>query len=431
MNLAEHLDVKNESFNIARSALGTWRFGIVICLCVLATIIVRDLFGNTDLYPAFLLPFLILAFVMHRFDRWHLVILWSVLGVLVAELVAFVFGLNEYIVFQEVAHTSGHAIIATSIHLVSEIILSAVLAAIGARITLIEHGDDGILRSIEIKQALNLRLLMFVLALPLLLGIVRSIEARVLLSLLNVEISAWVFLQSDLLGYFMLTPLLIGVTFTLVGAPDLNPSLRLNWWVYSIYVGSLLFGCGLIAAKIGNLTFQSVAAASTLFAFFGMLTSSLQIAGSLLLLNYAALLLCLQYVEAEPLEVMVTVIVLSVGTYVIMLLRVIAQFEMNNAQKKVEGLLANAQTYLESGMNAYIIQNHEFDYVFMSRAMTKMTGYSLENIPQPSGIYANYSVAFNDQHRQRLLNADFDEVWEDSELLEVKCYDGSRKLVRN
>lgn len=106
-----------------------------------------------------------------------------------------------------------------------------------------------------------------------------------------------------------------------------------------------------------------------------------------------------------------------------MVLRTISQFEMDRAKRKVVDLLSTAQSYLESGMNAYIIQDHEFKYVFVSREMTKMSGYNLENIPQPTDLYLNYSHTFNDQHRQRLIQAAVDEAWEDSELLELKCFD--------
>ena len=402
------MDIANANSDLTRSVLSSWRFGIAICIFVLASVAIRDLFGSKYPYPAFLLPLLILGFVVSKLERWHLVTLWSVSGVLFAELVAFILGFHGYIVVHDVTFTFGHYIIATSINLFSEIVLSAILATIGARITTIDYDEDGVMRSIDIKRALNLRLLMFIVALPLLIIVARSFEVEVILSLTNVETSVWSLMQSDLLGYFMMTPLLIGVAFTLVGAPNLSSSWRPKRLFYSIYVGLLILSCGFIAFKIVTITFPIVMAISTSLALIGMLTPTMQIAGRLLLLNYVALFFSLQYVQAEKIEVIIAVIVLSVGTYVIMVLRTISQFEMDRAKRKVVDLLSTAQSYLESGMNAYIIQDHEFKYVFVSREMTKMSGYNLENIPQPTDLYLNYSHTFNDQHRQRLIQAAVD-----------------------
>ena len=425
-----HSDTDSANSELTRSVLGTWRFGIAVCCFTLASIAIRDLFDSKDLYPAFLLPLLILGFIVQRFGRWHLVTLWSVLGVLVGELVAFVFGLHGFIVFNEITYTLRHHIIATSIHLLSEIVLSATLATIGARITTIDYDEDGVMRSIDIKRALNLRLLLFAGALPLLIGVVRLIEVRVISSLTNVETSALLFMQSDLLGYFMMTPLLIGASFTLVKAPNLYPFWRPKRGFFSIYTGLLILSCSLIEAKIVDFTFPTVMAISTVLAFIGMLTPALHIAGSLLLLNHIFLFFSLQHVEVEPIEVIIAVTVLSVGTYVIMLLRTVAQYEMNKSQQKVESLLATAQSYLESGLNTYAVQDSDFNIVFASKAFTELTGFTVDTLPPPQILYENYDDTFSKQHRQRVSDAAFGEIVEDDELRTLICADGTCKIVK-
>ena len=376
------------------------------------------------------LPVLVAALAIRQVQYWPVTALWAGLGMIGAMLVMELLGVEGHYAGIGTPHSIRLGIMLGALEVGTDLALAAGLAWMVLQVARVSYDEAGVISKIDIENIFTWRLFAFIVALPLAVYLMRSFEAAVSASLLSVDVKTWSLIQSDLLGYFIMLPAVTGVVLVFVGVPRLEPDLNPIWAYVLGYITLVVGICAAIATETVTITSSTIIPIFGFIVVIGTLMPTLHIAGRLLILNFAGLLFLTQYIAFTPVELIAIVIAFSLATCVVLLLRLIAQIKMNRAAGKLSDLKKVAESYLEAGLNSYIIQDEHYNVVFASKAFTELTGFTVDTLPPPQILYENYDDTFSKQHRQRVNDAAFGEIVEDDELRTLICADGTRKIVK-
>ena len=325
--------------------------------------------------PWLVLPTLVTAFAIRQIQYWPVTALRAGVGLISAMLVMQLLGIDDHYASIGTPHSILTDIVLGALEVGTDLALAVGLAWMVLQVARVSYDENGVISKIDIENIFTWRLFAFFAALPLAIYLMRSFEAAVSASLLSVDINTWSLIQSDLLGYFIMLPAVIGAVLALIGVPRLEPDLKPIWAYVLGYITLVVGLCAAIAAETVTLTSSTIIPIFGFIVVIGLLMPTLHIAGRLLIVNFAGLFFLTQYIAFTPIELIAIVIAFSLATLFVMLLRLIAQIKMNRAQELTA-------VYLQSGTGTFAIMSEEQEFEYVSELFLHMTGYStLQELP--------------------------------------------------
>jgi len=93
----------------------------------------------------------------------------------------------------------------------------------------------------------------------------------------------------------------------------------------------------------------------------------------------------------------------GVGRLLITAFEDVTAIEEQRAQ--LDHLKKTAELYLESGINAYGIQNDNFEHLYLSKAFINLTGYTVDTMPNHKDFYPDYDEINAKRRREELVKA--------------------------
>ena len=319
--------------------------------------------------PWLVLPVLVAAFVARQVQYWPATALRVGLGMITAIVVMHLFGMEVHHAGTDAAHSTLIHIAFGALEVGTELALAVGLAWMALHFARVSYDEAGVMSEMDIENIFTWRLFAFFAALPLAIYLVRSFEAAVSTSLLSVDVNTWTLIQSDLLGYFIMLPGVVGAVLALVGVPRLEPDLKPIWAYVLGYITLVVGLCAAIAFSLVEFETSTLMPLFGFIALLGMFFPTMHIAGRLLLVNFTGLFFASDIGGIEAKDVFPAVIAFSLGTLFVMLLRLIVQIKMNRAQEEKQAALERSETFLRAGTGAFAVYDLDINLIYASEPL--------------------------------------------------------------
>ena len=420
----------SDSQNIRR-VFTTPRLSVAVFVIAAASYFSNHHFSDSGLSPCFVLPVLVGAFAIRQVQYWPVTALWAGLGLISAMLVMELLGIDDHYASIGTPHSILTDIVLGALKVGTDLALAAGLAWMGLLLSSVTHDENGVISKIDIENIFTWRLFAFFVALPLAIYLMRSIEAAVSASLLSVDINTWSLIQSDLLGYFIMLPAVTGAVLALIGVPRLEPDLKPIW---AYVLGYITLVVGLCAAIAFSLVVFEPSTLMPLFAFIallGMFFPTMHIAGRLLLVNFAGLFFASSNGASAAKEIFPGIIAFSLGTLIVMLLRLIAQIKMNRAQEEKQAALERSETFLRAGTGAFAVYDRDINLIYASEPLKDLLETSDDGfVRSMKWLYHGYTHAEIVALKTRVQTLPDAELIRDEKLYEIITAQGTLRKLR-
>lgn len=348
----------------------TWWLSIAVLFFEVASLIISDQLASVGLAPCLSLPVLVTAFFVRRVDHWVFTALWSAVCMLAAQAIIYLLAVGSQHTLLDTTRSLSTDLSLIGLHVTSELVLAAGIALLSKYVASASYDEAGVLCSIKLESIFGWHTFTFFAALSIYAYLMRSLEVAVSASLLDTTIEVWTRLLSDILVICIFLPAAIGAVLSLVGAPRLEPDIRRIWALALAYSSMVVCLCAAVAIGIIE-TVSLLIICFSIVTILGLLSSSLQVSGLLLLLNFAGLFFNTQYIAVNATELLITTLTASLGTLVVMLLRLIEQLKLKKAHARAdqEEVL---KAFVYDGPQYWIVEDKEFKIRLISESAAEL-----------------------------------------------------------
>ena len=212
-----------------RRGFTTPRLSVAIFVFAAASYFINYNLSDSGLSLSLVLPVLVGAFAIRQVQHWPVTALWTGVGLIGAMVVMELFGVEVHHAVTGTPHSISIDMWFRTLEVGTDLALAAGLAWMGLQVVRASYDETGVISEVDVENIFTWRLFAFFVALPLAVYLMRSFEAGVSASLLSVDVNTWSLIQSDLLGYFIMLPGVVGAVLALTGVPRLEPDLKRIW----------------------------------------------------------------------------------------------------------------------------------------------------------------------------------------------------------
>lgn len=252
---------------------------------------------DIDIEPWLPVALIVGGFAARSFDHWPVSALWSGVALIAAQITAYSFGVPVHHGLADIPHGISTHLQLMFLETLTDLTIGAGIALGAINITKVTYDSQGFIRSIHIEGIFNKWFFILFIVLPFLILGVRSLEAGVISAFLHAHLDTWHLIQSDILGYFMMMPVVFGAILSLIRTPTLKPDIK-PLWAYMMGLTILVIAaCAAAATETIILTPVQMILMHGLIGIAALILPSLHVVGRLLLLNSLGILFSSQFIE--------------------------------------------------------------------------------------------------------------------------------------